>query len=60
MDDESLSVPKEQIMNHFQILFQIISGVPAHFVYNMDEMGHQIWQIRQERSAIFPNAVMMI
>jgi hypothetical protein len=28
-------------MEHFHWLFEVVSGVPAHFVFNMGEMGHQ-------------------
>jgi hypothetical protein len=28
---------------HFQVLTQAITGIPARFVFNLDEIGHQAW-----------------
>jgi hypothetical protein len=39
MEEPRLDVPIEAILTFFQQAIQIIDGVPAHFVFNMDEMG---------------------
>jgi hypothetical protein len=31
-----------------------VDGVPAHFVFNMDEMGHQDWADRAEKTCVVP------
>jgi hypothetical protein len=41
MEMERLNVPDDAVHNWFTTLHDGISGTPAHFVYNMDEMGHQ-------------------
>jgi hypothetical protein len=43
MEDTRMAVTMEQIQTYFQELDQALSGVPAHFVFNLDEMGHQSW-----------------
>jgi hypothetical protein len=41
MEMERLNVPDDAVHNWFTTLHDGISGTSAHFVYNMDEMGHQ-------------------
>jgi hypothetical protein len=41
MEMERLNMPDDAVHNGFTILDDSISDPPAHFVYNMDEMGHQ-------------------
>jgi hypothetical protein len=43
MENVRLAVTQEDIDQHFHYLRDSIEGVPAHFVFNMDEMGHQPW-----------------
>lgn len=43
MENVRLAVSQEDIDNHFEYLRDTIDHVPAHFVFNMDEMGHQPW-----------------
>jgi hypothetical protein len=41
IEDVRLQVTDEDILSYFGKLYQYVSGIPAHFVLNMDEMGHQ-------------------
>jgi hypothetical protein len=41
MEDNRLQVTNKQILEYFVALYSIVNGIPAHFVMNMDEMGHQ-------------------
>jgi hypothetical protein len=41
MEMKRLNVPDDAVHNWFTTLHDGISGTPAHFVYDMDEMGHQ-------------------
>jgi hypothetical protein len=43
MENVRLAVTQDDIERHFQYLKNTIDAVPAHFVFNMDEMGHQPW-----------------
>jgi hypothetical protein len=47
MGDKRPQVTNEQLMEHFHSLLETVSGVPTHFVFNMDEMGHQDWADRR-------------
>jgi hypothetical protein len=48
MESNRMEVTTEQITNYFCHLFNTISGAPSHFVFNMDEMGHQDWADAKE------------
>jgi hypothetical protein len=50
MEDKWTEVTTYQIIQHFQLAAALLNGVPAHFVFNMDEMGHQKWADRQART----------
>jgi hypothetical protein len=54
MEDKRTEVTAEQIAAYFQLAASLIDGVPAHFVFNMDEMGHQEWADRQTRTCFVP------
>jgi hypothetical protein len=41
MEDSRLQVTDEDILQYFHELYSKVNGIPAHFVANMDEMGHQ-------------------
>jgi hypothetical protein len=43
MEGSRLQVSEESIREYFATLFRTISGAPAHFVFNTDDMGHQSW-----------------
>jgi hypothetical protein len=43
IDERRLQVTDDQIQEYFANLLAAVSGAPAHFVFNMDEMGHQAW-----------------
>jgi hypothetical protein len=51
-----LDVPIEAILTFFQQAIQITKGVPAHFVFNMDEMGYQDWAGRTEKACFVPSS----
>jgi hypothetical protein len=48
-EEKRLQVIEEEIAMCFKRLAEAIDGVPAHFVDNMDEIGHQEWADRQEK-----------
>jgi hypothetical protein len=43
MDDKRITVSIDAIREYFARLCATVSGAPAHFLFNMDEMGHQTW-----------------
>jgi hypothetical protein len=55
MEAMRVAVSSEQIEEFFGEAFRIIQGVPAHFIFNMDEMGHQEWADRQEMVCVVPS-----
>jgi hypothetical protein len=57
MEDKRLHVTPEQIQAHFTAMFEQISGVPAHFIFNMDEMGHQDWADAHETVCFVPSDI---
>jgi hypothetical protein len=54
MEDKRIHVTIEQIQEYFQHAAAVLDGVPAHFVFNMDEMGHQDWADRQTKTCYVP------
>jgi hypothetical protein len=42
MEDLRLNVTIEDIKSYFADLRKSVHGVPNHFIWNMDELGHQI------------------
>jgi hypothetical protein len=57
MDEKRLSVTDEDIRTYFGSLVAQVSGVPSHFLFNMDEMGHQDWADRSEVTCYVPSDV---
>jgi hypothetical protein len=55
MDEKRLDVSIEQIKAPFATLFAQVSGAPAHFVFNIDEMGHQTWADAQNKTCFVPS-----
>jgi hypothetical protein len=49
MEEKRLQVAPEQITAHFAHRFEFVQGVPAHFVFNMDEIDHQEWADKQSK-----------
>jgi hypothetical protein len=41
MEEARLQVTDQEIIDYFGQLYSMVNGIPAHFVANMDEMGHQ-------------------
>jgi hypothetical protein len=54
MEAKRLEVPASQIEAYFQRLAEAIHGIPAHFVFNAGEMGHQEWSDRTEKLCSVP------
>jgi hypothetical protein len=54
MDDKRVAVSIEAIRDHFARLCATVSGAPAHFVFNMDEMGHQTWADAPNKKCYVP------
>jgi hypothetical protein len=54
MEDHRLDVTPESIIEYFQRAIEAIDGIPAHFVFNADEMGRQRWANRDERTYFVP------
>jgi hypothetical protein len=57
MEDKRVEVSPEAVIRYLADLAGVIQGMPAHFVFNMDEMGHQEWADRQERTCYVPASV---
>jgi hypothetical protein len=49
MEESWTQVTMEQIETHFINLQVRTDGIPAHFIFNVDEMGHSDWADRQNR-----------
>jgi hypothetical protein len=47
-------VTTEAISAFVQHAMEVTDGVPAHFVFNLDEMGHQDWADRTEKTRLVP------
>jgi hypothetical protein len=56
MEDARLQVTPEDIITYFGSLYSAVSGVPAHFVMNMDEMGHQPFADARDILCFVPTA----
>jgi hypothetical protein len=54
IDEKRLQVDDAAIRDYFGVLFATVSGAPAHFVFNMDEMGHQSWADAQKTVCFVP------
>jgi hypothetical protein len=53
-DAKRVDVTAAQIQSHFATLSGTIEGARAHFVFNMDEMGHQEWSAAHQKICIVP------
>jgi hypothetical protein len=54
MEDLRLNVTIEDIKSYFADLRKSVHGVPNHFIWNMDELGHQIWADRKSTVIVIP------
>jgi hypothetical protein len=54
MEEARVDVTAEVIWDFFRRAMEVVEGVPAHFVFNMDEMGHQDWADRKVVTCIVP------
>jgi hypothetical protein len=53
-EDSRLKVTQEDLDRHFLYLGDTIERVPAHFVLNMDETGHQPWADAEAPTCFIP------
>jgi hypothetical protein len=54
MDGQRMAVTDEQVIRYLMELHKLVTGVPAHFVFNMDEMGHQDAADAKPRKCVVP------
>jgi hypothetical protein len=40
MEEKRINVTTEAILTFFEEAINLVQGVPAHFVFSMDEIGH--------------------
>jgi hypothetical protein len=52
MEEKRMELAHEEVLDHIARLIGFVEGVPAHVVFNMDEMGHQDWDDRQKKMCI--------
>jgi hypothetical protein len=57
-EDSGSQVPGQAMRDYFAMLFEIVSGIPVHFAFNINEMGYRN-QRRRERSCVLFAANMM-
>jgi hypothetical protein len=43
MDEKRVDVTDDAIRDSFGVLFATLSEAPEHFIFNLDEIGHQRW-----------------
>jgi hypothetical protein len=55
IEKKRLECNMSEIRSYFEILSENITGVPAGFVFNLDESGFQDWEDRRERMVITPS-----
>jgi hypothetical protein len=55
MEDNRLQVINKQILEYFAALYSIVNGITAHFVMNMDEMGHQPYADAKDTTCLAPS-----
>jgi hypothetical protein len=56
MEEARLEVTDDEIMQYFRELYSKVHGVPAHFVLNMDEMGHQPYADAKDTVCFVPSS----
>jgi hypothetical protein len=54
MEESRVQVTTEQIIQYLCFLAQQLNGVPAHFIFNMDEMGHQEFADANDKIVFVP------
>jgi hypothetical protein len=54
MEERRRQITAEDISRYFERLAEALEGGPAHFVYDVDEMGHCKWVNRQEQMRDVP------
>jgi hypothetical protein len=55
MDEQSAEVDEDAIREYFAGLCQTVSGTPSHFVWNMNERGHQTWSDARDSISFVPS-----
>jgi hypothetical protein len=54
MEEQRMEVAPDQIRDYFANLPSVISGAPCHFVFNINETGHQEWADREPLKCSIP------
>jgi hypothetical protein len=57
INERRLQVTDEQVCDDFTHLFETISGVPPHFIFNIEETANQAWADAGEIVCFVPHAV---
>jgi hypothetical protein len=55
IEDARMGVAETQIDEYFNSLEGCVTGCPAHFVFNVDEMGYQAYADRTEAKFVVPS-----
>jgi hypothetical protein len=56
MEDKRTEMTEDAILEFFRRAIEVTDGVPFHFIFNMNEMGHQDWAHRGEQTCVVPAA----
>jgi hypothetical protein len=54
MEDYRLAISPEAIADYLRNAIALTDGLPVHFIFNADEMGHQEWVDRHEQTCFVP------
>jgi hypothetical protein len=54
-EEGRLAVSPEDIEAYFHQLVELVDAIPVHFVFNIDELGHQPWADRSEEICYVPS-----
>jgi hypothetical protein len=56
MEEARLDLTTQAGIDFFRRATEVAQGVPAHFVFNMNEMGHQDWADRTQKTSLVPSS----
>jgi hypothetical protein len=55
IDEWRAGVNEDVVREYFATFCRIVSGTPAHFMWDMDEMGHQKWSDARDAICFAPS-----
>jgi hypothetical protein len=55
MEEKRLIASPEDIKACFHRLVGLVDGFSAHFIFHFDEMGHELWADRSEKTCHVPS-----